>query len=205
MNIIIVTAFNILPLTAFVSYFFSLESVPIEYDQFLSFDNALKIDLFQALQIQCDTVQKWIVKQDFSTKLKHGKLQTFWMPIVRGGNATPRFAIEEAIFNLHNVDKSWFGGKRVVGAEWWVQVKGPRDSIGFHYDKDEGEASTKGVMKHPLLSTITYLTDNGSPTVIFNMTTDGNFDAPTIPTTAYISFPKRNRHTIFRCNFLLYP
>jgi hypothetical protein len=30
---------------------------------------------------------------------------------------------------------------RIVGAEWWCQKRGLTEDIGFHHDKDEGQAS----------------------------------------------------------------
>ncbi len=56
-------------------------------------------------------------------------------------------------------------------------------------------------MVHPLTSTVTYLTDEGGPTMVFNMITpDGNSAQPEIPDEAYLVFPKKNRHTLFNGN-----
>lgn len=53
-------------------------------------------------------------------------------------------------------------------------------------------------MKHPLVSTVTYLTSDGAPTVILQQTTpDGNKDIPTIPGEGWISFPMKNVHITF--------
>lgn len=88
----------------------------------------------------------------------------------------------------------------IKGAEWWIQMKDSNTgAINFHYDKDEGYASLHSKMRYPKFSTITYLTSIGAPTLIFNQTTpDGNVDIPAIPDDGFISFPKLNRHVIFR-------
>lgn len=87
----------------------------------------------------------------------------------------------------------------VNGAEWWYQVKVDNESINFHYDKDEGLASAHGRMRHPLLSTVTYIRAVGGPTVIFNQSTiDGNVDVPVIPESAHLVYPKAGRHVIFQ-------
>merc|ERR1712166_187317 len=66
-----------------------------------------------------------------------------------------------------------------MGGEWWVQLRKTNENIGFHVDKDEGVASEEQWMKMPALSTVTYLTDEGGPTLVF---------------------PKKNRHILFRGN-----
>eukprot|EP00040_Diaphanoeca_grandis_P029264 m.171090 g.171090 ORF g.171090 m.171090 type:complete len:333 (+) comp31632_c1_seq1:671-1669(+) len=72
------------------------------------------------------------------------------------------------------------------------------ESIGFHYDKDEGVASHQMRMVFPELSTVTYLTSAGGPTFVMNMTTkDGNTNNPTVPTDGYLSYPRTGKHTLF--------
>eukprot|EP00038_Savillea_parva_P010789 m.192800 g.192800 ORF g.192800 m.192800 type:complete len:518 (-) comp18741_c0_seq1:104-1657(-) len=114
--------------------------------------------------------------------------------------SAPRFATEEMIDHLRRVS---FGSNNVdadnvVGAEWWYQVLPEDGSIGFHYDKDEGVASTEMRMRFPHMSTVTYLTGTGGPTVILNMTTlDGNHHTPPVASVGYLSFPVVGRHTVF--------
>lgn len=164
--------------------------------QFDSIDNALPHNILENLSLQCNLVADWILSQDFGKTLNHNKRPTFWMPI-KHKDIVPRFTIETAILQIQHLDEPWFQSNKIVGAEWWVQKTDQNGKIGFHYDKDEGEASIHSRMRHPVISTVTYLTDGGAPTMVFNMTTNGNEDFPTIPTQAYISFPKKNRHTVF--------
>jgi hypothetical protein len=129
--------------------------------------------------------------------LAHGKKQTFWMSLSSRKSA-PRFLIEKVIKHLKSIDHDFLGDKNIIGAEWWIQNISSYKNIGFHYDKDEGEASLRGRMYFPQFSTVTYLTSSHAPTLIFNMTTDGNTDFPPIPTEGFLSFPQISRHTIFK-------
>lgn len=56
------------------------------------------------------------------------------------------------------------------GAEWWVQRRreGHHEDLGmpFHWDKDEHMLDQEGVVICPVVSTVTYLTDDGAPTVV---------------------------------------
>ena len=54
-------------------------------------------------------------------------------------------------------------------------------------------------MAFPVLSSITYITGFGAPTLILNQTSlDGNIEFPEVPHEGFLSYPKRNRHVIFR-------
>ena len=58
-----------------------------------------------------------------------------------------------------------------VGFEWWFHVFSSNDSaIGFHSDHDEVmRMENDGMMRYPFCSTITYLTNHVSPTIILNL------------------------------------
>jgi len=82
-----------------------------------------------------------------------------------------------------------------------VQKRDLKEDIGFHHDKDEAMASLKSTMKFPEVSTVTYLTGQGAPTVVFNQTTpDGNGALPITPKHGVLSYPKKNRHLRFQGN-----
>jgi len=56
---------------------------------------------------------------------------------------------------------------------------------------------------HPTLSTITYLTDVGAPTLILNVTCpDGNRYQPRVPDLGVLLFPQENKHVTFRGDLL---
>jgi hypothetical protein len=56
-------------------------------------------------------------------------------------------------------------------------------------------------MKYPEVSTVTYLTRTGAPTLILNQTTpDGNREVPEIPVEGRLVYPVPNKHLAFRGN-----
>eukprot|EP00937_MAST-01D_sp_MAST-1D-sp2_P008083 g8083.t1 len=134
----------------------------------------------------------------------HGKRQTFYTDLDGDGfvKGRPRSAIEQAIELLIRLDFPDAAERAVIkGAEWWVQRRRPRETIGFHYDKDEALASDRGILRCPAESTVTYLGDAGGPTFIVNRTTpDGNGADPLLPLRATAVYPRRNRHIVFRGN-----
>lgn len=114
------------------------------------------------------------------------------------------------------------------GAEWWVQLRPSpegtgrysmhanndndddmaKSGISFHWDKDEDLRLMCGgsMYIHPHISTVTYLTDLGAPTMVLSkrvdpmtgqyvqeMDNDGNPSA----VEGYVSWPKRGKHLSF--------
>jgi len=61
-----------------------------------------------------------------------------------------------------------------VGFEWWIQIFTDDSGIAFHTSHDESKRINEGKMSYPRCSTITYLTDNSSPTIIAN-TRNGDY------------------------------
>lgn len=61
------------------------------------------------------------------------------------------------------------------GAEWWIQVREEdrHSDLGmpFHWDKDELFLEQKGLLVCPAVSTVTYLTRHGAPTVVLEVCT----------------------------------
>ena len=120
------------------------------------------------------------------------------------------------------------------GAEWWVQIRPSPDKTGryamhcpstntttadddelfrkgisFHWDKDEDLRLLCGgnTYVHPHLSTVTYLTCLGAPTVCLNYRVDNWTGAVVAPTPkegveAYVSFPRAGKHLSFDGRFL---
>ena len=83
-----------------------------------------------------------------------------------------------SIFREHTARARY--GRGSSGVEWWVQVReaypdpgarslrsrAARLSIGMHWDKDEDLVDQQGINIHPHLSTVTYLSDAGAPTLV---------------------------------------
>jgi hypothetical protein len=99
--------------------------------------------------------------------------QSFWLP----ADATPDGPLEELasrILKFHTADApARFDLRRISGAEWWANISRSesieRDGTGdinLHFDKDERAFEQFGVVVHPLLSTVTYLSDSGASTVV---------------------------------------
>lgn len=91
-----------------------------------------------------------------------------WWPC----GARPRCLAEcvaQAVFQCHTQGAS-FNPKR-SGAEWWAQVRHgghAEETIQFHWDTDEAAVEQHGVHLHPHLSTVTYLSDCGAPTLVLD-------------------------------------
>eukprot|EP01052_Picozoa_sp_SAG31_P054548 SAG31_NODE_14586_length_798_cov_0.489270_1_plen_223_part_10 len=116
---------------------------------------------------------------------------TWWQPKTE----PRRFSLEQMIEIVGKIDFPDGMPKSIVGAEYWVQERRGDEDSGFHYDKDESAASNKQRMVFPALSTITYLTDGGAPTMVLNQTTNqfGNVEVPAVPTEGWLSFPARGK------------
>ena len=162
---------------------------------------ALPESLFEALVAAAPRVSRETSEPGVE-RYRFGKRNTWWLPLkdARGLRPAPRSVIEAAVHRLYDLD---FGSSAtpIIGAEWWFQEQGPAEGISYHYDKDEAYASEHMTMRFPEVSTVTYLTDIGAPTVLLNQTTpDGNLEVPQLPQQALVVHPQRNKHLVFRGN-----
>lgn len=85
------------------------------------------------------------------------------------GNEAPRCNLEllaKQIFDFHTKGTKFDAS--TSGAEWWTQVIDHRDDIGFHWDRDYGAEEDQGIHIYPNLGTVTYLSDLGGPTLVFD-------------------------------------
>jgi len=143
-------------------------------------ENTIHKDLIEPLKEECKRINEFTVK----TIHKDGKYTTFWF----GKDDKPKSFIEYITHNISLQDFPNGFPDNYVGFEWWMQVRGTKEDITFHYDKDEGLSSLQNKYIYPIQSTITYLTNVGGPTTIFN---DEKYD------NGYLSFPKTNKHVVF--------
>ena len=107
----------------------------------------------------------------------------------------PKDIFEECVLNIayNDISKTLPKNisKSIKGVSWRVIIN--NNNI-FHFDSDEDldylirEAS----IITPLLSTVTYLTDTGDPTVIYERSRINSK-----PKNVYISMPKKNKHVAF--------
>jgi hypothetical protein len=147
-------------------------------------DNDDRQPFLNGIQAQCEDLVRY-------------SKDTFWLP----ADAEPHNDLEvlaKAIFTHHTQGISEIPA--FSGAEWWTQVKycdhsGCTDGVDFHYDKDECLAEEFAVGVYPQLSTVSYFTSGGAPTIILDNTTAVAISTPI--TTAHVSHPQRGKHVVF--------
>tara|TARA_B100000575_G_C23120452_1_gene648313 strand:+ start:664 stop:1830 length:1167 start_codon:yes stop_codon:yes gene_type:complete len=149
------------------------------------YDTTIHPDLIDQLKEECIKVNDYVTGE--LSVLQKGKYNTFWL----GKNEEPRSFIEYLVRNIALRDYPNGFPDTFAGFEWWTQVRGTKEDITFHYDKDEALCSEKDIYVFPLNGTITYLTDIGGPTAIFKDKDN---------TQGYLCFPKINKHIVFQGN-----
>lgn len=162
--------------------------------------------------------------------------RTFWMPC-EGRKAQCRLEKMALEVFRHHVPVECNYDAATSGAEWWVQIRpsppagrysmhakddspGAREGdnqqedmskkgISYHWDKDEDlRLMMGGTMNiHPHISTVTYLTDLGAPTVVLNHRVDnltGEYLSPPSNSDpeAFVSWPSRGKHLSFDGRYL---
>lgn len=131
-----------------------------------------------------------------SALLRPGVSERQWQPKTK----PRRFSIEQFVEVISRIDFPDGVPNEIDGAEYWVEVRknGGREN-GLLFDKDVGYAATQQQMRFPTLSTMTFLTDGGAPTVVFNRTTDltGSQFVPAVPSQGYLTRPVAGKHLRF--------
>jgi hypothetical protein len=116
------------------------------------------------------------------------------------GDEAPRCGLEKLakdIFAFHAGD-ALFDPSR-SGAEWWTLILKDDATCGFHWDRDYGLEGQQGIYIHPHIGTVSYLSDVGAPTLMFqhvsplmsNESKCGDVKA------LHISYPKVGKHISF--------
>lgn len=170
--------------------------------------------------------QKWIDDLLFDCQISDSGLmpRTFWVP-ARGMKA--RCQLEQMALDIfhHHVPPGHHYDPETSGAEWWAQIRPSPEGTGrysmhddkpdelstsgisFHWDKDEDLRQLTGgtTYLHPHISTVTYLTDLGGPTValnhrVHNLT--GEWLSPEDTVEGFVSWPKTGKHLSFDGRFL---
>ena len=123
---------------------------------------------------------------------------TFWVP----ADAKPTTALEALalqVFAHHSRDAVFDASKS--GAEWWTQTIDPADDIGFHWDRDYDLQEDQGLLLHPYLGTVTYISSPlmGAPTLVLDrpspLMADESAAGPI--RSAHACFPFPGRHLSF--------
>ena len=131
---------------------------------------------------------------------------SFWLP----ADAEPACELERlaaSIFRLHTAGRTFDRAKS--GAEWWANVSRSETvrlehasygDIALHFDKDEDAFSRFHLLVHPALSTVTYLSDSGAPTLVFPAArldgTTGAYPAGELRSAVFVP-PATGRHLCF--------
>ncbi|KAK3271180.1 hypothetical protein CYMTET_20455 [Cymbomonas tetramitiformis] len=135
--------------------------------------------------------------------------KSFWL----SAETTPRMNLEKLarlIFDHHTEGLEFDSTQS--GMEWWSNVshsdkifraKDAYGSIDFHFDKDETLHTKHNMFVHPQLSTVTYLTDVGAPTIIFEqrISSTGDFSTSKVSKGFWAS-PEVGKHVKFDGRFL---
>eukprot|EP00986_Skeletonema_menzelii_P010773 scaffold5381_cov150-Skeletonema_menzelii.AAC.3 len=163
--------------------------------------------------------------------------RTFWVS-ANSDIQQPRCFLEKMaleVFHKH-VPSGFYYDPNTSGAEWWVQIRPSppagrysmhasadandddeagvtKAGISFHWDKDEDFRLLTGgsLYIHPHISTVTYLTDLGAPTIVLSKrvdpmsgayVTDTDDDGSVSNIDGLVSFPKQGKHLSFDGRYL---
>jgi hypothetical protein len=174
---------------------------------FRSFPNAVKLttDAPQQRQIIIDDCRSAFTARSARTK-SYSEGDTFWLPA--DAMDKPRFGLEHLaadIFNFHTKNVASFD-RTTSGAEWWTLVldDAQNSDVGFHWDKDYTVEAERGLNVFPILSTVTYLSDIGAPTLVLDKTAPVQFKDSFIgnSSTAWLSRPRFAKHISFDGRYL---
>ena len=153
---------------------------------------------------------------------------THWLPLAPGSwpecakaAHAPRHAIElgvEEVVRAAAKQSAVLRGSAISGVEWWLQEQWPEDKpkehhtdvvIGRDAARDEQRAhddphqGATFVHRHPLCSSVTYLSSTGGPTAVFcQVCPRGGPPEPTFPTTVELGFPSPGSLLLFRGELL---
>mmetsp|Transcript_15695 Transcript_15695/g.23776 ORF Transcript_15695/g.23776 Transcript_15695/m.23776 type:complete len:407 (+) Transcript_15695:229-1449(+) len=158
---------------------------PIPQDPFVSFSSALNTvqnepELCKTLLDDCATV---FTARTLEDSAAYSAGCTYFVPAI---TKEPRCALEALaleIFRQHTkiLPEGSFVPEQ-SGAEWWTLVldadppepteeddSEDHDEVGMHFDADYGlEDQAPGLLLHPRVATITYLSNYGAPTLILD-------------------------------------
>lgn len=181
---------------------------------------------YESKTVQISNFQReWLDDLLFDCQISDSGLmpRTFWMP---AQGMKPRCHLEQMaldIFHHHVKDKGY--EPSCSGAEWWAQIRPSpektgryamhdddgdsmsRSGISFHWDKDEDLRLLTGgtTFIHPHLSTVTYLTDLGAPTLALNRRVHnltGEWQENPGGDEGFVSWPQIGKHLSFDGRFL---
>lgn len=87
--------------------------------------------------------------------------------------------------------------QEATGAEWWVHKRSHNDAHQMHFDTDENFLHHEGGVRHPMLSSVLFLTSCGGPLCVVNQTLSGGLGDE-----GWLVEPCRNSVASFRGDLL---
>lgn len=117
--------------------------------------------------------------------------------------SSPKNNIENYIQETFSIYFPEIERDKVCGFEWWVHDEETIETVPLHFDCDEFKRLGEGEIVTPITSTITYLCDNLSPTIITDIETIGGLEyQPKYPSQIVYSFPGEGKFFTFDPKYL---
>lgn len=165
---------------------------------FRSFDHLLDLDEHQLAAVRRACARAFTAR---ATKGGYSTGATYWLGAKEmragGGKLQPLERLARHIFELHTANSS-FDEER-SGAEWWTQYISAEDSIGWHWDRDYALEADHGISVHPAIATVTYFSDVGAPTLVFENAAPvlASDEPPSGARAFHASWPRAGKHIAF--------
>jgi len=156
----------------------------------VAIDNALPLSMLQYMQ------DKFQPDSFFWSEHDYANLNTGYFSYLYSLRGEPSNGLEQVIQHIWKLVIKYFPQvKTATIAEWWAHCRPHPDGHQLHFDSEnEGQ----GVVRHPLVSIVLYLSEGiGGPTLVTNQKLGG-----TLGTEGWIVFPKVNRLTMFDASVL---
>ena len=170
-------------------------STGTDYREYLScFDNVLQNDVLEKMH------SFFSPNSQFWTFHNYDEFEsTGYFSYLYNVDQDPSNFVEQVINSIFVLLKRKFPQKasRIKKAEWWAHCRPHCMGHQMHYDS---ENEGKGTVRHPILSTVLYLSSNniGGPTFVTNqLLTD-----QTLANRGWMVFPQQNRLAVFDSNYL---
>ena len=145
----------------------------------------------------------WEIKHSFENELinwvnSHSKIETKLLDLSKENfNLYEKFIYDTAMFHFNRLNIEITDSHYI---EFWCKNK--FDTHKLHVDCDEYQKKHNMNFIHPLLSCVTYLNDNPSPTIITNVDMECyKYKDFTNQTNIYLSMPKCNKQITFDGQF----
>eukprot|EP01062_Namystynia_karyoxenos_P070515 TRINITY_DN6589_c1_g2_i1.p1 TRINITY_DN6589_c1_g2~~TRINITY_DN6589_c1_g2_i1.p1 ORF type:complete len:386 (+),score=115.72 TRINITY_DN6589_c1_g2_i1:76-1158(+) len=160
-------------------------------------------------------------------RLRKAGEHSYWVPAVppRGGGSAKRRrkgaaaaegesacgAFARSLFSAHTAGvPAELRSHPNSGCEVWVQhraasLPAEQQGINWHFDKDEERRDQLGIVVHPHIATVTYLTQGGgAPTLVLDVKCDssGRVELAGPKARFWASAPRRGKHLAFAGNLL---